>query len=973
MTIDYCLFVTIEPHFLGYPIDSTSPLLPYTTFCLALKHKGAAMSSHNETDKPQGNENEEFVDENNNENEYTDADNKEIIAYALGGISESISSFDMHLKNNLLMYVLMLHPMMIVVIGILSTLWDAITDPIMAVITDNSKNRWGRRRPFILIGGLGTTVISVLIWYHFPKGENIVKNTPDIPEVVQSQDALVNFGNMVKGYGYGSTAFRLTLENDQKNDSEKPADNISAVIEKSLKKINARMQLAEDSTSTNVLSLTINTAGFEHTYLETEPIGQTLSVNMSLADTIHINNTVRIEKEYPEERGLLTVGEDWIKGRNSYIGLAFDGEDIDFKHNTFAPSIVYRARVALIEKSLIEAIGTYYKLPYWKCFPKNTEDEKVLRQEIQLSETLTNSEQYGLNENDVSIYEPQLNYLVESIEKRRKYNVLKNALRDKTINPETDKLLRLASLEPDTLEYYKHVFKKGSIAKASADQFNKDLLSISEEEIEQARQQLATELNTSPYRNYISLQTKFMLYGLGHKMDMLHYGFSPKEQNITNALIEKEKLVNEQGLYSYLWDKMDEPLPLSNEEVNADIWGTPRLLKSEVITSRFLSPKIAGEQPGFFKKIADGFDLFGKNKEKDTIFIYMIGALMIFSIFRTINGVPYYALGIEIAPSYNGRTKVVAIRSIMGKIIGLSIPWLFPLVLLPCFSDAIDGALWLGIVCGVISVPLLIYSVKNTRERVILDKKKKSVPFSKSIADTVKVPEFWRVLALFFILQQALGISSMVGGYLILYWVFDGALLYGASYLAIVHSLGYFVALLSVPLIAWMCNKYQKHNALRFAIFMMMINALLSWVCYNPDYPELMFILPFFGSIGISSMYTVMGTLMADVTDVDELRSGSRREGMFGAVNGMVLKMATPIGAIITGLVVVISGFDVDLGAHQEDGVFTNIRLLITFLPLLPLLLGLLLLYKYPLNKKRMEEIKATLAKRHAEAKKAND
>jgi GPH family glycoside/pentoside/hexuronide:cation symporter len=43
--------------------------------------------------------------------------------------------------------------------------WDAITDPVMGHITDNTKSRFGRRHPYILFGGLAVIATYVFLWY----------------------------------------------------------------------------------------------------------------------------------------------------------------------------------------------------------------------------------------------------------------------------------------------------------------------------------------------------------------------------------------------------------------------------------------------------------------------------------------------------------------------------------------------------------------------------------------------------------------------------------------------------------------------------------------------------------------------------------------------------------------------------------------------------------------------------------------
>jgi glycoside/pentoside/hexuronide:cation symporter, GPH family len=47
----------------------------------------------------------------------------------------------------------------------LAVFWDAITDPVMGHISDNTKSRFGRRHPYMFWGGLATIATYFFLWY----------------------------------------------------------------------------------------------------------------------------------------------------------------------------------------------------------------------------------------------------------------------------------------------------------------------------------------------------------------------------------------------------------------------------------------------------------------------------------------------------------------------------------------------------------------------------------------------------------------------------------------------------------------------------------------------------------------------------------------------------------------------------------------------------------------------------------------
>jgi GPH family glycoside/pentoside/hexuronide:cation symporter len=57
-----------------------------------------------------------------------------------------------------------MNPALVGLLGALPRLTDAITDPVMGYISDNTETRWGRRRPYIFFGAIAAGLIFALLW-----------------------------------------------------------------------------------------------------------------------------------------------------------------------------------------------------------------------------------------------------------------------------------------------------------------------------------------------------------------------------------------------------------------------------------------------------------------------------------------------------------------------------------------------------------------------------------------------------------------------------------------------------------------------------------------------------------------------------------------------------------------------------------------------------------------------------------------
>lgn len=91
---------------------------------------------------------------------------KDVVFYSIG---EGASSMALNgVANFAMLYYTKVLGLNAVYAGLalsITLVWDAVTDPLMGHITDNTRSRFGRRHPYILVGGLLLAISSFFLWF----------------------------------------------------------------------------------------------------------------------------------------------------------------------------------------------------------------------------------------------------------------------------------------------------------------------------------------------------------------------------------------------------------------------------------------------------------------------------------------------------------------------------------------------------------------------------------------------------------------------------------------------------------------------------------------------------------------------------------------------------------------------------------------------------------------------------------------
>ncbi len=369
------------------------------------------------------------------------------------------------------------------------------------------------------------------------------------------------------------------------------------------------------------------------------------------------------------------------------------------------------------------------------------------------------------------------------------------------------------------------------------------------------------------------------------------------------------------------------------------------------------------------------WQLFRENTLEYNFWYFFLWSI-VFYLGLTIFSVPYVAMGYEMSDDFHERTHIMAVAQWIGQWAWVIAPWFWVIMYdqdwFPSADVAVrELAIWVAIPCAICAiVPAIFIKSKSTLgedyEPLNTSNISNSIfKIKNSFVEAFKISEFRKLCGATFLIFNAFNTVAALTFFVIVFKLFNGdaeATGYWVAWFGCLGALG--TTWIVIPIVTWMSKAFGKKKAFMIAQSISLVGYVLLWFLFIPGKPWMYIIgLPFF-SFGIGSLFTIMMSMTADVIDLDEVNSGLRREGVFGAIYWWMVKIGFAIAGGLSGVIISVVGFNPDIPTIDQQSAVDGLHAFFCFFPMMGTLLAMFIMRNYNINEKRAAEIREVLEER---------
>jgi glycoside/pentoside/hexuronide:cation symporter, GPH family len=333
--------------------------------------------------------------------------------------------------------------------------------------------------------------------------------------------------------------------------------------------------------------------------------------------------------------------------------------------------------------------------------------------------------------------------------------------------------------------------------------------------------------------------------------------------------------------------------------------------------------------------------------DQTAMFLWAAGAFIILCLAYSCANVPYNSLMPELTSDYNERTSLTGYKSIFS-VIGTVLGAGAGMPIISSFGNRTSGFMTMGAIFGaliVLSVLTPFFAVREPRRHGAVN----SPSILASNRDAFRNRPFVLILAVWTLNTCGITVVTATLIYYFKYLFNNEQLITPASVIMLLTSMAF------IPVAVKLSKVLGKRVTYMLGMTGVTISSLLIFLFGHVAGIYAVYGIMFFTGIGLSTHYVLPWAIIPDTIDYDYAESGVRREGVYYGLWMFMIKIGQALAGLFVGLILGIFGYVPDV--PQSAGSLLGIRLLVGPITAAFFILGIVILYFYPIDRKRYDEI----------------
>lgn len=333
-------------------------------------------------------------------------------------------------------------------------------------------------------------------------------------------------------------------------------------------------------------------------------------------------------------------------------------------------------------------------------------------------------------------------------------------------------------------------------------------------------------------------------------------------------------------------------------------------------------------------------------------FAYALVTFLLFSSAYSFVGVPYGAITASITRDPDERSSLTAYRMAFA-IIAILVVGGATKPIVSSFASPEAGFRAVGVVYGVLAAVFTWVTFATTYER-----EPQPQEDSRSIRETIRTlagnKPFMLLSGAIIVHLAAITVIATLVNY---YFKYN---LKAEPFTPIAFVCLFLSAAAALPVWLKVDARIGKRNA--FNAGMLLLCVTLAGL-YILEKPEPWQVIPFMvaAGIGMSTIYIFPWAMVPSTIDYSEWKTGKRREGLFYGFFYFAFKASAALGGLIAGMGLDLAGYTASpenvQTSSQTAGTLGGIRLLMTLVPIALMIVGIILVHRYPIDLKMEQEM----------------